>query len=567
MTSYLSITLLCLLSAGNFFCKASGDHAIIDEATQRDLNLVRSEKTKTLSDAIGATITQGGKDALDRFLLNPTDRIKTISGRQGNISFLLKNDKALPEKLSTELRALSAHELALTQNYHTNNPLAEKALNRVYFSWPWLKQFNTNPHALDAAYMGHITILCAPLAIHVIESLLINRIFQPISNVDTHQVESMHNHESSQASHNADQVVHHHGDHRHNGCSHGSHNHVNWCAAQAFHWLADSKNLYNMGESVYNNALMIKSLQEQMIKVARYVQHARDIHGLLKEHGADNNFEPFAQLERFFKEKPACSPECEKLFDLLKRSTFTGNASVLSRPGNVLAAYETYNVVRQEFKLLTQVMSEIDVYLSIAGLIKNQTPGKPWSFVKFKDGKDKEPQLIINGFHHPFIQQGGKQLDFSSATSQRTLVTGDNGSGKSTYLTGVGHVLITAHVFGVVPAAHCELKPVSCIRTFRFIKDTIAEGTQGGVSRFYAECARMIEITAAAEKNGPNPSVVLIDEPFTFTTAQKGTQHLQEALSKLEKLPETISVVATHYDEFGSSENEWTKVHLAKLQA
>ncbi len=535
MTHALKLLFLCLLSTANMFGGVSLAPAIIDTATQYDLDLSRPGK-ESLGSVINKAHTFYGKKAFDTMLCSPLDEIEILKNRQKHTRFLLENE-SLSCNLASQMSVVAVHEPALIQ--HHSDPLAQKALESVYFSFPKLKKFNTNPYALDLAYFSHIAGLCAPLAEHVIMHLGIDLVAKAAGS----KGHGHHDHE-------------HHHEHHH-GCNHHHHddydgNSMAYYGLQALHWGLHVPGLYDMGQGIKNRALMIQYIQSQTIHIAQYVQAAEDMYGMLKQHhAATYDFEPFTKLDYFFSENPQCSSDFKHCMSLLKKRTFKGKASVWNHVGNVLAAYRAYGKVENEFALLIEAVSEIDIYLTTAQLVKNQTAQQSWSFVVFNENKNK-PILIIEKFSHLFVAHS-KLLKFSSKKSLHTLVKGDNGSGKSTYLNGIGHVLILAQTFGIVPATYCEITPFSHIYTFRCIQDDIAAGT----SRFYAECAR-IETIIESVTQSSKFSCVLLDEPFTFTTHEKGSAHLEKALSDIGSLSSTISLVATHYKNFSTAlEYSW----------
>jgi hypothetical protein len=536
---FLQVALVCALSASTLFCNTFTDNALLDRETQYDLDLVASEKS-TLSMFFDNTITKRGNRELNHFLLNPTDNRDILHKRQRHLCFLLERSE-LSALLQNELQDLAAYEPLPKEQ--VNDHLGEKSLERVYFSWSRLKHLNTNPYALDIAYGMHIASMCAPLAEHIILHLGIDLLANA-----THGDHHDHDHHD-----------HHH---HHHGCSHAHHHHdsgssdMTYYGLQALHWGLHLPSLYDMACDIQDRALMIKYVQAQTIRIATYVRHAEHMYALLKESGAlPHRFEPYAQLQYFFGDAPACSPSFSKLLNLLKTSTFQGEASVFSHVGNVLAAYKLYSNVQDEFEKLSKAIGEIDVYLSAASFMQKQTSMEPWCFVQFSS--DEKPKLVIENVRHLFIANC-EALDFSSEKSLHRLVMGDNGSGKSTYLMRVGHAVVLAQTFGIAPATRCEMTPFAHIFTFRFIHDNMVEGT----SRFYAECARVAKIVDAIS-NDKKRACIILDEPFAHTGAEKGASYLQKSLADIGVLDNAISLIATHYHDLKAAHEEmWDVEHL-----
>ncbi len=522
MNCLLNLVLFCALSVSSLFGSATIDSALVDAQTCYDLDLVPSGKN-SLSLFFDKTVTKRGAIQLNTFLLNPTDDQATLLKRQRHVRFLVDHAD-LSTSLQNELVGLAAYEP--TAQEYVSNQLGEQSLDRVYFTWSKLKQFNTNPYALDFAYGMHITAMLAPFVEHVLIHLGIDILANG----------------------------------SHVGCSHAHHNHAaskaTYYGLQAFHWGLHAPGLYDMACDIKDRALMIKYVQAQTIRIAEYVHRAENVYKLLKKSDADaNDFSPYAELDYFFGNPAACSDSFKKLMELLKTSTFQGEASVWSHVGNVLAAYKLYGSVQDEFERLAKAISEIDVYLSAATFVREQTSEQPWCFATFS--ADTKPKLEIENVRHLFIVDS-KPLDYSSDKSLRTLVTGDNGSGKSTYLMSIGQAIILAQTFGIVPAKRCEITPFSHIHTFRYIHDNMSEGT----SRFYAECARVDTIIETISSDA-KPACVIFDEPFSHTNAEKGTTCLQKSLADISVLDNAISLVATHYHDFGTVvEDAWNVKEL-----
>ncbi len=568
MNHFVKITFLCSLALCNLLCNAETNQVIIDKITKYDLDLTCKDKT-TLTEVI-KTVTQAGQDSIEPFFLQPTDSIETLHKRQEIILFLLEKN-TLYAALKEQLQVLASHETALS--LENNQQLSQEALKQVYYTSDSFKKFNTSPIALDAAYALHITGLCLPAIEYLIFHAGIKFLTKAEKNTDSHKQDHAHqdkkHHEPHQKNHHND---HKHGDHAGHDHAPKKHAQPSCCDAHispnsgnfafySFHGVIFGMHispLYHMVEDVQNRAVMIKHLQEQMIHIATYVKTAQEIFDLLKNQDAEKlNFAPYQELAYFFDESPRCSTEAQDLLTLLQESTFTGNASFLNHVGNVLAAYKLYVNVHQEFHKITRALGEIDLYVSAADMIKNQTTAAPWCFVNYK--KSAHPSILAKNMRHLFIPETlSKSWNINTTESLHTFITGDNGSGKSTYINGLGHALILAQTFGIAPAEQFEMTPFSHICTYRFIEDNMVQGT----SRFYAECGR-IETILTTVNESSCLSCVLLDEPFTSTNAQKGADFLTQALARLFSLRNTISFTASHYGSLSALAKEHKNtVHL-----
>ncbi len=537
MNYLITITLLCSLSLCNLLCNVEQDQVIIDTFTQHDLDLLSETDRNSLAKTI-PTVTTAGKRAAEPFLLHPTASTKTLRQRQAVIHFFLEQE-TLHTDLEELRNRLPLHEDALAIE---KEKLSLEALKQVYFSWDSLKRFNTSPYALDIGYLLHIAGLCFPMG----EYLMLHSGFTNFA-------------PATPAADDLDDLD----DHAASTCGH---NHLppNATRFQYYRFHAALLAVHipafiDMGRNINQRAATIKILQQQMIHLAEYTKTARVLYELLKSHHADTlGFAPYHELEKFFSRSPECSLAAQDLLKLLNQSTFTGQASFFSHIGGILAAYNLYMQTHQEFENLINALGEIELYIAAATMIKKQTVDAPWCFVEYSTST--KPHIHAKNLRHLFIPAEQSRNWDNDQDYLHTFITGENGSGKSTYINGIGHALIFAQTFGIAPAQEFEITPFSHICTYRFIQDDIAAGT----SRFYAECARIEKILNTITEN-PGLSCVLLDEPFTSTNAQKGSDFLEVALSKLYEKNNVISFTASHYTALSALAIKHTKTHHLHL--
>ncbi|MCX5925338.1 MAG: hypothetical protein NT124_03535 [Candidatus Dependentiae bacterium] len=552
MISYpFKATLAFLLSACHFAANSSTmpKSSLLDSTTHYDLDLL-SNTGPTVSNAINKTITNGGKKALDELLLNPSDNSDELIARQASIKFFLER-QALTAALKDQLLIAAHNESSLEE---PSDELGKKSFERVYFSSSRFKHLNTSTYGLDLAYVMSICATCAPLFEHALMHILIDLFDKrkepnllpaaPCNHGGPCNNDHNHGHQHD-APRSACPVPH----------KESTSPHI-YYMLQATHWGLHLPRLYSMACDVKHQAEMVKYVQHRMIKVADYIHAAESIYTLLEKNKADQiNFKPLTDLHHFFGKHQTCSQDFKQLSTLLSKQTFTGHASLFNHVGNVLAALALFNKVEKECAAITKAISEIDVYLNIAELCAQQTSQAPWCFVTLSNHEN--PHIQLRNVRHLFVPNS-RPLNFSSDDGAHTVIMGDNGSGKSTYTFSIGHAVILAQTFGIAPAESCVLTPFSHICTFRLIQDNMPEG----ISRFYAECARVQKIIDIIQSNSKR-ALVLFDEPFTYTTAQKGSVRLQTMLSDLSMSRKTISLVVTHYHDIGATkEGSWNKVYL-----
>jgi DNA mismatch repair protein MutS len=196
--------------------------------------------------------------------------------------------------------------------------------------------------------------------------------------------------------------------------------------------------------------------------------------------------------------------------------------------------------------------AEVDLTASLAELAVAQGYCRPEIF--------EDTRLnIING-RHPVVEAvlpAGSFVsnDLSLSTDDRQIIvlTGPNMSGKSTYLRQLGLIVILAQIGSYVPADSAEVGLVDRVFTRVGALDNLA----GGQSTFLVE---MVE-TANILNNATERSLVLLDEVGRGTSTFDG---LSVAWSVVERLNDDChcrTVFATHYHELTGMAALYERVH------
>ena len=134
----------------------------------------------------------------------------------------------------------------------------------------------------------------------------------------------------------------------------------------------------------------------------------------------------------------------------------------------------------------------------------------------------------------------------SDITSKRIMViTGANGSGKSTYIKMLMCNIILAQTIGYVPAKSFILTPFTHLHSYLNIPDV-----NGKESLFQAEmkrCSQLIDKLKYAENAGEF-SFNVIDEIFVSTNQYEGMSSAASILKHLTKYENSLTILITHYD-------------------
>jgi hypothetical protein len=137
-------------------------------------------------------------------------------------------------------------------------------------------------------------------------------------------------------------------------------------------------------------------------------------------------------------------------------------------------------------------------------------------------------------------------LETTAINNFRTmLITGANGTGKSTYIKSIIECIILSQTIGIAPAEKFILTPFKNITTYLNIPDC-----QGKESLFQAEmsrCLNQLNILEKSEQDGEF-SFNIMDEIFVSTNYQEGMSGAYAIIKQLGKYEKCINIITTHYD-------------------
>ena len=198
--------------------------------------------------------------------------------------------------------------------------------------------------------------------------------------------------------------------------------------------------------------------------------------------------------------------------------------------GNVAHCFKTARIVHAERVFLRACyLACADLEADVA-LARHLASMERWCWAERGDARS----LVLEGGVHPLMAQ---PTPLSVELHGRgAFVSGQNASGKSTFLRMVGLNAIVARAFGFCYAARACL-PALPVRASMQNEDSLL----GGESLYMAELRRARELLEAA---GQPPGICLIDEVF------RGTNHLESvsaACAVLEQLAaRDLVLVSSH---------------------
>lgn len=311
--------------------------------------------------------------------------------------------------------------------------------------------------------------------------------------------------------------------------------------------------LYGLGlkssfEWVRDNIMLDVLLQEKLIDVAAYMHALHDIDALIASSATvEQSLSLAGGLHKVVHQLPQESEDVAQLFELLKTGTFSGKASLFSHKGRVLAAYRLIPMVKDKLAPACAALAELDVYLSIAKLVKEfQSKRVPYCFTEFK--QSATPYVCLTDFWNPFVDVNKVVANYitldGSSNQANIILTGPNAGGKSTVLKAIALNLILAQTFGINPARAAIITPFTSIATYLNISDDIA----GGNSLFKAEVLRAQALIKKVENlKAGEFSFVAIDEMFSGTSPHEGRAAAYSVGKHLGKFPNSMSLIATHF--------------------
>jgi len=126
------------------------------------------------------------------------------------------------------------------------------------------------------------------------------------------------------------------------------------------------------------------------------------------------------------------------------------------------------------------------------------------------------------------------------------VITGPNGSGKTSQLKATAINVIFTQQFGVGFYESCELAPYTHIHSYLNIPDT-----SGRDSLFQAEARRCKEILDIIETPGSDDTrhFAVFDELFSGTNAEEATSASYAFLKYLQKKPNVDFILTTHFEK------------------
>lgn len=496
-----------------------------------------------ISKIFNNTHTALGKSWAIQQLLKPTTNISHLQRRQEAIQLLSDNPKLL-NQLDILLRKLSKAEHQLLSFWHQESSY-QQSLKFIYFNIKQLKKFNTNTIMLELSnkFINLLDIFNGTIGI-------------PINNIIGIKLAKYLNGSSCSFQEAAINL----GDAYKNWFK-SLKNNTTPLDRRIVIALLFSANAFAQGYSVYSTAIFLKNkmnlgkyLQGSLIDIASYVHYTRIIKHIANQNNELLNAIPSLKHVINFDNRKHHSAQLIKLLDMLNTNTFKRKPSAFSLTGRIFAAHKLMTLVKNEFIPMLNAIAELDTYVALAKLHKNQLDTAPYTFVEFQESET--PRLKAINFWNPFIDPQivvTNTIHFNRQSGQNVILTGPNTGGKSTVIKALLINILFAQTFGMAAAEKFIITPFNKLNCYLNITDDIAAGT----SLFKAEVTRAKElITTLRTLPSQEFCFTIIDEAFSGTSPQEGEFASYKFADQLADFPNGITLIATHYHKLIDLEQE-----------
>ena len=483
-----------------------------------------------------------GKSWSSLQLTKPTTNVNLIQRRQEAIQLLIDNPQLL-HKLDMFLAELKKTEHQLLTFWHHQPPslLRFAYFNRWLFTrWPsnrWLDKLNTNTAILETSNK-----------LFDLVDIWYGTVVRPVYAVFKEKIQS--NCSFLQAT----KIV---GD-----------TYLDWYESW-FEKIIPLKNnkvllpiiIFWKGLSTYVTTAGLKNkidrgkhLQDRLIDTASYLHNTKNIRQVIKHN--KELLEAIPALEHLIHldDSNHHSAQFIKLLGMLETNTFKGNPSIFSIMGRIFATHKLMTIVKNELITTLNAIAELDTYVALAKLYKNQNDAVPYSLVEFR--KSESPYLQAINFWNPFINPTNvvaNTIELGHHNGQNVILTGPNTGGKSTVIKALLINMLLAQTFGIAAAEKFEMTPFKKLNCYLNITDDIA----AGVSLFKAEVLRAKELITTLRTLPPHDfCFTIIDEAFSGTSPQEGEYASYKFAEKLGDFNNGMTLIATHYPKLIDLEQE-----------
>ena len=221
----------------------------------------------------------------------------------------------------------------------------------------------------------------------------------------------------------------------------------------------------------------------------------------------------------------------------------------------MLALFRAFYDHKELFKNILKEIGEVDMYLSLARLLKEKT-NTPWCYTDFI--LSPKPYVDIADLWNPLIKNANVVTndvnigrDFANM-----ILCGHNGGGKSTYLKSLIIAVLLSQTFGICPARKMVMTPFKYIRSMSSINEELADSD----SLFMSEIKRLSEYIKLCQSVQKGEFIFTVfDEPLHGTDSTSAVVLLKSIFKFLASNENLLHIISTHYRDVISLEYENNK--------
>jgi len=476
--------------------------------------------------------TATGKAYASLLFCHPTTNIETLQKRQNVINFLSNANTHAVEHALTNIENNEEKSLMF---WHTKSPANQELLKTFYFGQSFdynniLKSFNTDTASLEITNrtLQMLSLACGTL---YLPATLVWQIHDYAKMTGTSFVTVLNSFKSEFA----EAPLH-------------------YKAIIALPIAAQSCMAFGTFKGLQTTNEICKHLQNILIGTSTTIKELQTLSSFVNKNKTLLNNLPSLQPLADFNNSAKRSAKLNKLLAMLNTNTFSGQASICSLTGRVLAAYELMKQTKDELAPVYTAAGELDTYIAIAKMYKaHQEKSAHYCMVNFIEN-NATPVIIAQNFWNPFVDADKvitNNITFNHLCPN-SILTGPNTGGKSTILKAIIINILMAQTFGIAPAESLTITAFSKLNCFMNISDDIAMGA----SLFKSEVKRAKKLLNTVQSLPKNEfSFIIIDEVFTGTSPKEGEIAAMQFSQHLGSYPNNISIIATHYPKMTELES------------
>lgn len=289
----------------------------------------------------------------------------------------------------------------------------------------------------------------------------------------------------------------------------------------------------------YRNSNNAAILQNRLVDIASLMQISQRLYNLILSNKALAKHPAAAYLVKFMNNMQ--KPHMQRLRTVLKRKTFTRKSKWRFWRGRVLQANLLLQDCKDSFLDLLRAIALLDASVSMVRFMQETTQeGCVWCRPVFVN------QYIQCDIRNGWLPLAAElrvtnDITLGGLFPRAMVLSGPNGTGKSTILKTISFIVMLAQSWGYCPASSCVLTRFNIVRSHKNPHEDLSRGK----STFMAQQARAAELLRLNKQDVPQ--LLLLDEPFNGTLERQGADRARDLIWNLVQHPQAIVCAATHF--------------------